>query len=213
MAVLRSAVLALCFVGTVQTAALAQENATPVAAETTVAQNPAASGAVESPPLAIPEGTFIAIRLVAPVSSRDAVQGQFFPIALAEPILFEGREIVPAGIRGEGQVVHVQRRGFGGRAGELIVAARYLDWNGDRLPLRGMRIAAAGAQNTGEAVAAGVVVPLAGLFITGTSVDLPEGQLAVARLAAAIIVPPPPTVAQETTEPAAPAAQHEGKAQ
>lgn len=209
--------LAICLAGSTQTFAQTQEINPEVPAESGVAQNAAASAVAESiqpsiPP-SIPEGTYIAIRLVAPVSSRDAVQGQFFPIALAEPILFDGREIVPAGITGEGQVVHVQRRGFGGRAGELIVAARYLDWNGARLPLRGMRIAAAGAQNTGEAVAAGVVVPLAGLFITGTSVDLPEGQLAVARLAAPIIVPPAPKVAEEIAEPAASAAQQEGTPQ
>lgn len=205
--------LAMCLAGLVQTSVLAQEISPPTPTESGVAQNSAAPVAVESPPPSIPEGSYIAIRLVAPVSSRDAVQGQYFPIALAEPILFEGREIVPAGVTGEGQVVHVQRRGFGGRAGELIVAARYLDWNGTRLPLRGMRIAAAGAQNTGEAVAASMLVSVAGLFITGTSVDLPEGQLAVARLAAPIMVPPAPKVAEETTEPAASAAQQEGMPQ
>lgn len=206
----RLALLAICLVGLAQNDASAQDSGTAVGTGLGVTQNSVAPDSADSVARSIPEGTFIAIRLAAPVSSRDAVQGQFFPIALAEPILFEGREIVPAGITGEGQVVHVQRRGFGGRAGELIVAARYLDWNGTRLPLRGMRIAAAGAQNTGEALAAGVVVPLAGLFINGTSVDLPQGQLAVARLAAPIAVPPPPGGAEDKIELAAPAAQQEG---
>lgn len=199
--------------GLASVAAAQDMPAPPAVSAEAVKEDPAIAEPATLAARAIPEGTYIAIRLAAPVSSRDAVQGQRFPIALAEPIQFEGREIVPAGVTGEGQVVHVQRRGFGGRAGELIVAARYLDWNGTRLPLRGMRIAAAGAQNTGEAVAAGVVVPLAGLFITGTSVDLPEGQLAVARLAVPIIVPPAPKVAEETTEPAASAAQQEGTPQ
>ncbi|MEQ1688528.1 MAG: hypothetical protein ABL874_08140 [Sphingopyxis sp.] len=148
------------------------------------------------PPEIIPLGTTVMIRLDAPVTSRTAVQGDMFPISLAEPVLFNGVEVIPAGISGEGQVVHAQGRGFGGRAGELIVAARYLMWGERRIVLRGMRISAAGRTNTAEALAVGLAVPLAGLFITGTSVDLPSGQVALARLAADVpigVVAPAPT--------------------
>lgn len=134
-------------------------------------------------PLIVPMNTHVMIQLDAPVSSRSAARGDMFPISLAEPVKLDGIEVIPAGITGEGQVVHSAGTGFGGRAGELIVAARYLMWGDRRIPLRGMRISTAGRNNTAEALALGQLIPLGGLFVTGTSVDLPVGQIAVARFA------------------------------
>lgn len=147
------------------------------------------SAPADAAPL-IAEGTYIVVRIDAAVSSRTAKQGDMFPISLAEPLKVDGVEIIPAGISGEGQVVHAQGRGFGGRAGELIVAGRYLMWGDQRIPLRGMRISRAGANNAAEAIAASAVLSVAGLFVTGTSVDLPIGQIAVARIAQPILAQP-----------------------
>lgn len=133
--------------------------------------------------LIVPAGTTVMLQLDAAVSSRTAVRGDMFPISLAEPVSLGGAEVIPAGIAGEGQVVHAAGTGLGGRAGELIVAARYLMWGERRIPLRGMRISMAGRNNTAEALAASQIIPLAGLFVTGTSVDLPVGQVAIARFA------------------------------
>jgi hypothetical protein len=95
--------LAICLAASAQAPALAQESNPQLAPQSEAAAGAAAPRAAESPPPAIPEGSYIAIRLLAPVSSRDAVQGQFFPIALAEPIMFEGREIVPTGSLAKGR--------------------------------------------------------------------------------------------------------------
>lgn len=134
-------------------------------------------------PVVIPMNTTVMIQLDAAVSSRTATRGDMFPISLAEPVRLGETEIIPAGIAGEGQVVHSAGTGFGGRAGELIVAARYLMWGDRRIPLRGMRISTAGRNNTAEAIALGQLIPLGGFLVTGTSVDLPVGQIAVARFA------------------------------
>ncbi len=160
----------------------------------------------------LPLGTTIMIQLDAPVSSRTATRGDMFPISLAEPVRIDGVELIPAGITGEGQVVHSAGTGFGGRAGELIVAARYLMWGDRRIPLRGMRISTAGRNNTAEAIAVGQLIPFGGLFVTGTSVDLPIGQIAIARFAedvriAAVVdaAVAPPAVDAATLAEAAPA--------
>lgn len=134
-------------------------------------------------PVVIPMNTTVMIQLDAAVSSRSAARGDMFPISLAEPVRLGETEVIPAGITGEGQVVHSAGTGFGGRAGELIVAARYLMWGERRIPLRGMRISTAGRNNTAEALALGQLIPLGGFLVTGTSVDLPIGQIAVARFA------------------------------
>jgi hypothetical protein len=212
------AVALVVAVATVSTSASSQEQAiteqTAAGLEAASATLPAAAEpeTVEPavPPLTIPEGTFIMIQLDGPVTSRTATRGDMFPISLAEPVIIDGVEVVPAGITGEGQVVHAAGKGFGGRAGELIVAARYLMWDEQRIALRGMRISAAGRNNTAEAIAASAVLTVAGLFVTGTSVDLPAGQIAVARLAQDIPVGPADAGVEAQASDSAVAASEDG---
>jgi hypothetical protein len=148
----------------------------------------------------IPAGTLIAVRLEAAMSSRTAVNDEMFPISLLVPIRLGDEEIVPAGTPGMGQVVHSAGRGFGGRAGELILAARFLQWGDRRIPLRGMRISATGRNNAAEAILiSSTLLTVGGLFVTGTSVDLSVGHEAVARLAQDLVLDPP-----AETAPAAP---------
>lgn len=150
---------------------------------------PAASEpAPPPPPSGVAAGTTIVIRVAVPVSSTTATQGDFFPIELAEPIMFGDREIVPAGIRGEGQVVHARHRGWGGSAGELILAARYLQWGDRRLPLRAMHLGVAGRDGSRNVALALATVGLVGSVISGRSANVPEGTLATARIAEAIVV-------------------------
>jgi len=130
---------------------------------------------------ALPEGTRVVIRIEEALSSKTAKRGDRFPISLVEDLSLGGRAVVAAGTMGVGEVIHAAGKGFGGRAGELIVAARYLDVGGRRLPLRGFRINSAGANNTGEAIAASIAIPLAGLFVTGSSADIAAGQIAEAK--------------------------------
>jgi hypothetical protein len=147
------------------------------------AQEPVLSApdtATATPP-ALPEGTRVVIRVEQALSSKTAKRGDRFPISLVEDVSLGGRAVVAAGTMGVGEVIHAAGKGFGGRAGELIVAARYLDVGGRRLPLRGFRINSAGANNTGEAIAASIAIPLAGLFVTGSSADIAAGQIAEAK--------------------------------
>jgi hypothetical protein len=150
------------------------------------------SPAEQSPPPPVAEtatiaaGTTIVIRLIDPISSSTATQGQFFPIELAEPVMLGDREIIPAGIRGEGQVVHARHRGWGGGAGELILAARYLQWGERRVALRAFHLGVAGRDGASTSVIATVAVGVVGAFVTGRSANVPAGSLATARLVEAI---------------------------
>lgn len=141
-------------------------------------------------PSAVPAGTTVIIRIVEPVSSSTATQGQFFPIELAEPILLGDREIVPAGVRGEGQVVHARHRGWGGGAGELILAARYLQWGERRLALRAFHLGVAGRDGASTSLITTMAVGVVGAFVTGRSANVPGGALATARLVEALPLEP-----------------------
>jgi hypothetical protein len=132
---------------------------------------------------AIPAGTLVAIRIDQSLSSQTSHRGDTFSITLMNDVWAADRIILPAGTKGIGEVIHSAGKGFGGRAGELIVTARYLDFEGRRVPLRGFKLAAAGEDKSMAALVSSLAVPMAGMFVTGSSATIGLGQLAQAKLA------------------------------
>jgi hypothetical protein len=136
----------------------------------------------------IPELTPVILEIMAPVGSKISKTGDSFPIRLAAPIVIDGKEWVPAGVTGVGEVVHAKKSGGMGAAGELVLAARYLEVDGRRLPLRSLNLAAAGksgiaavnAVNVGSAVSP-VPIGLIGFFISGGQMTVPQGTIVPAK--------------------------------
>lgn len=137
---------------------------------------------VQPEQVTIPRLTEIYIELLDEVSSATAASGETFRIRLASPIVVDGVEVVPAGPEGMGEVVHAKRRG-GGSGGELIVAARYLEHNGQQIPLRSMRMTAHGKDRDGERFVATAVVGVLGLLVKGEDTVLEVGRVAQAKIA------------------------------
>ena len=131
----------------------------------------------------IPAGTLVALRVDENLSSRTSKRGDHFPITLMNDLWVGNRIAVPAGTKGVGEVIHAAGKGFGGRAGELIVSARYLDYEGRQIRLRHFRLGVAGADNATAALFATVAAPLVGLFVTGTRATIGLGQFAQAKTA------------------------------
>jgi hypothetical protein len=125
------------------------------------------------------------------LGSKLSVSGQTFPISLAEPIMLDGQELIPAGATGMGEVVHAKKTGVG-VGGELVLAARYLDFNGQQIRLRSMQLGGKGKDNQALAFAVGAAVGLPGLLIRGKHIEVPEGSLATAKIAAQVVLPQPP---------------------
>lgn len=174
--------------------------ALPAAAQEQVAQEQAAQEqaalGVAAPVAAecctVPALTVIAIEISEALSSNRSKSRQMFAFTLAEPLTVDGHLVAPKGTPGVGEVVHAAKSGIGGKAGELILAARYLDLDGTRVPLRSLKAGAgqgkdnSGAVMTGGMVAAAAlpVAALAGFFITGGEVRVPQGTPATAKVAA-----------------------------
>lgn len=150
--------------------------------ESPVASPPAQPATAAAPRIAA--ATIIEIEIMEPLSSRTAKMDATFPIRVAAPVMVEGRELIPAGTVGMGQVIHAAKSGGGGKAGELLLAARYLDVNGVRVPLRRFRLGASGGQKADEAFAVGVVVPFGQLLVKGKEIEFPAGTRANAIVAA-----------------------------
>lgn len=143
----------------------------------------------------IPANTHIAIEIVNPISSKTAQIGETFAIRLFTPIMIDGRVLVPSGTPGGGQVVHAAKAKGGGKAGELILAARYLDYNGVRIPLRALQLSGSGKDKTGTAIAvsalAGATGGLVGFIMTGGNKNLEAGAIGDAKISSEIVIAPP----------------------
>lgn len=204
-------VVAAALVGGV---AFAQASGPPVVspAVTSVPPSPVADPAAKMAPepLFLARNTPVVLELAEPVGSKKSQVGDHFSLRLRDPIIVDGKIVAPAGITGVGEVIHVAKAGFGGKPGEILVAARYLEWGSIRLPLRSMRIGVSGDDRTGQAVAAGMVLLPLAFIIPGGEIEIPAGTSATARLAADV----PLTVAAPSASPSVsipPAAQETGQ--
>lgn len=132
----------------------------------------------------IPSLTPVRIELMEALSSRTSVTGQTFAFSLASPVVIDGREVISAGAKGQGEIIHAKKTGVG-VGGELVLAARYLNTGDKQMRLRSMKLSGVGRDQQGLAFAVGVAVGLPALFIRGKHIDVPAGAFADAKTAEA----------------------------
>jgi hypothetical protein len=169
--------VALCVLFVLAGAATGQSDALP-------AGQPGASAPAASA-VRLPLGTPLEVELVDPLSSRTSLTGDRFAIRLVAPISVDGVEVVAAGATGQGEVIDAAHAGMGGRQGKLLVSARFLEINGQRVRIRGMTLNVAGKSRVGLATGV-LLVPYAGVgavLIQGGEIEMPRGTRATVRLA------------------------------
>ncbi len=84
---------------------------------TTATYNTIAKRVIASPPPTLPEGSKITVRLVDPIDSAVNKTGDVFRATIENPIVIDGKEIVPKHADVRGQVVSVESAGhFTGRS-------------------------------------------------------------------------------------------------
>lgn len=160
----------------------------------TAAPTPETAAPALEPPAAsveivtVPAGHQILISVEGQVGSKISGARDFFPIRLAQPVVIDGVEVLPAGIEGEGQVVHAAKGGFAGAAGELILAARYLMHGDRRIELRsfkfieeGDEVSFRGTDNTDITIATVATIGPLGFLISGGNTTIEPGTVATAK--------------------------------
>ncbi len=146
--------------------------------------------AAPSPALpAIPILTPVEIEILTDINTRTAQRGALFPIRLAKAIQIDGVDSIAAGATGVGEIVHSAKARAAGKAGELILAARYIDADGTHIPLRSLHFGARGKDNRDIAFAVGASVGIVAFLISGGEVDVPAGTHAIALTSAAVPYP------------------------
>jgi hypothetical protein len=173
------------------TIACAVMAAAPAWAQTEAAPAESAAQAAEPTAIHLTAMTPVQFEFDEEVKSNQAAIDQYFAIRLIAPITVDGVVIVPAGTVGKGQVVHSAKSGWGGKAGELLVAARWIEYRGVRIPLRRFRMGeiGTGQNRVGEAAVASAIVPVAGFLINGGEKIIPKGTRANAIVSADTEIP------------------------
>jgi len=157
--------------------------AAPAAAEDPAAAGPAIACCV------IPAETPVEVELLQAIGSGRSRTGEMFPVRLAAPIVIGGRTLVPAGAGGMGEIVHAAPRRLVSRApGELILALRYLDAGGTRIPLHRLRFSHSGRVGPGLRPVGSAGVPSPGM---GMDLDVPVGTRLEGRTRDDVAIPAP----------------------
>lgn len=143
----------------------------------------------------LPALTPLRLQVIGEVSSKTHVKGDKVEIVLAEALTISPTLAIPAGTRGVAEVIHSAKGGMGGKAGELLVAARHLELAlGVQIPLRSFRLAPVGGKNNeglamGLSIAGGVAGGIAAMVITGGSARIADRSEAFAKTAADVDLP------------------------
>ncbi|MEP7222068.1 MAG: hypothetical protein ABI673_05310 [Novosphingobium sp.] len=149
------------------------------------------------PQTVIPALTVVSIEILSTIGSKLSTTGETFPLRLARPVVIDGREVLPAGVTGMGEIIHAKSSGGSGASGELVLTARYLEVDGRRLRLRSLQMSAVGKDQMQLALAAAQAFGPFALAVTGKNIEIVKGRIGLAKTAEAFDLPIKTSVASE----------------
>ncbi len=160
------------------TAAFAQQTATPQPApQTTVTVAPLIS--VPGPDATtriIRGGAQVRVRFLNELTTEDRASsvGDRVRLEVAEDVVADGVTIIPRGTPVTGELTAVRNKGMWGRSGKIEGRILNMTLNGRTVRMSGA-FDDKGVTGTAGVVAAVVLVPIVGFFVTGTSARIPAG--------------------------------------
>lgn len=162
-------------------------------AEESIAPLQIGSIAVETACCTVPANTTVELEILDLLNSSQQKRGDKFRLRVAEPLVLDGVTLIPSGIQGMGEVVHAAAARGGGAPGELLIAARWLDIDGQSLRLRGLKLGVTGGDNSGMALGVSFAAGPFAMYIRGREIEIPAGTRVNARLADDATLAPAPT--------------------
>lgn len=154
--------------------------------------------------LVVPALTPVIIRIDEEISSQKHKSGHRFPISVTEDVRIGDSIVIPAGSRGEGEVIHAAKPGAGGKAGELILAARFVRVGDNEIRLRSFALGAQGRDRSGAALGTSFVAGPFAMFVRGGAVVVLRETTGTAKTALEFRLPAvsatPPEASLSSTE-------------
>ena len=159
----------------------------------------ASAGHAQSPPqpgndvagalVTVPALTPVFVRIDTEISSKTNKNGDRFGITVAEDVRVGEQIVIPAGSVGEGEVIHAAKPGAGGKAGELILAARFVQVGDTQVRLRSFALGVAGKDHSVDSLATSFVAGPFALFVHGGVVIVPRDTVGGAKTATELKLP------------------------
>ena len=115
--------------------------------DATRGSSPDASNRNPQPPVSVPAGTAVTVRLQTPVSSANSQTGETFDAVLDEPLIVGGRTLVPRGAAVRGKVTLARHSGRLHHPGELGLTLVSVDVQGRDIPLETSHVFAKGGSH------------------------------------------------------------------
>ena len=166
--------------------AVAEPPVPPVVTEvTTAAEAPVSQDTL----VTVPALTPLYLRVDEELSSKKHKNGDRFAILIDEDVRIGDAVVIPAGSAGEGEVIHAARSGMGGKAGELLVTARFVRVGNREIRLRSFSLGAKGRDRSDQALGLAIVTGPIGMFVVGGVMTIPRGTVAAAKTAEEIQLP------------------------
>jgi hypothetical protein len=142
----------------------------------------------------VPEGTEIRIKVIEPLSSETAIEGNIFEVEVANDVVISGQTVILAGSRGQGEVVSVRKKTFIGNAGDIDVKIKFVNVGDKSVPLRAQRVKPEDDKHGVSGIIATLVDTMS-YFKMGNDKVIKPGQIVLAYVDEEVTVPfPPPNV-------------------
>ena len=135
------------------------------------------------------DGSQVELEIADVLNTMTLKRGDHFRIRLHAPVKVAAGVLLPAGVEGVGEVVHVEPGRASGKAAELILAARYLDYQGRQIKLRGMKLSASGANRSGMVAGVSIAISVFAAFIHGGNIEIPTGTVVNAKVGETLQLP------------------------
>lgn len=151
-------------------------NATPASVEAVAAPVAAPVAEPEARTLTLPANSEVVLRMAEELTTKggQAKEGQMFRLTVAFDVKVDGVTVIPAGTPATGEVTWKTGRAVFGKSGKMEIALRYINLDGERIPVEG-EYRQEGEGDTLAAVGA-VVLAAPLLVITGKSAVIPRGK-------------------------------------
>ncbi|MGF7149117.1 hypothetical protein FHS96_002759 [Sphingomonas zeicaulis] len=168
-----AAIVAASSVSAAPCALVAQDVATAVVPTPPVEAS--AIAPIPAPALLMRRDTPVVLMAVSEVSTADAKPGARFRLRVNEPIVIDGKTVVPVGTPAFGVVMSATDSGGLGKSGRMSAKLLHIQLGNAEIPLEGeMSAKGTGAGSAGMAV---LFTGVAGLFHRGNNAKIKAGEL------------------------------------
>ena len=129
--------------------------------------------------LLVPRDTPVHLMVVSEVTTKTHAEGHKFKLRVDQPVLVDGRELIPVGATAWGEVTSAKSSGNIGKSGKLSARLLTIDLNGTSIPIDG-ETSAKGKSGTAETLMGFASLGVLALFTKGNNAKIKAGEMMTA---------------------------------